>query len=216
MTMDSIVFENVVPAVFSAVEGLRSDVWGCRLELRKGCTYLIEAASGKGKSTFCSYLVGYRSDYSGKITFDGGDIRGMKAAGWSGVRKGVVSLMFQELRLFPELTALENVEIKNSLTGHRTRSEIEGWFERLGIADKLNSPVGLMSFGQQQRVALARALAQPFDFLVADEPVSHLDDDNAAAMAILMEEEARRQGAAIVATSIGKHAPLAYGKVLKL
>ena len=86
----------------------------------------------------------------------------------------------------------------------------------LGISDKLDTPIANMSFGQQQRVALMRALAQPFDFLVADEPFSHLDDENAAVMASLMMEEAHRQGAGVIVTSIGKHMDLDYDKVFCL
>ena len=73
-----------------------------------------------------------------------------------------------------------------------------------------------MSFGQQQRVGLIRALAQPFDFLLADEPVSHLDDENSRTMGEIMMEEARRQGAAVIVTSIGKHIEMDYDKILKL
>ena len=80
----------------------------------------------------------------------------------------------------------------------------------------MQSPVRLMSFGQQQRVAMIRALVQPFDFLLADEPISHLDEANSRTMADMMVEEARRQGAGIIITSIGKHMELPYDKILKL
>ena len=86
----------------------------------------------------------------------------------------------------------------------------------LGIADKLDARIGQMSFGQQQRVGMIRALAQPFDFILLDEPVSHLDEINSATMASLLLEEAHRQGAGIIATSIGKHMSLPYNRVLKL
>ena len=86
----------------------------------------------------------------------------------------------------------------------------------LGIADKLDSLVAHMSFGQQQRVAMIRALAQPFDFIVVDEPISHLDDANAEVMASIMMSEAKRQGAGVIVTSIGKHMNLDYDKILKL
>ena len=132
------------------------------------------------------------------------------------MRQRHVSCLFQELRLFPELTAYENVEIKNKLTNNKTRQQIEQWFERLGIADKLTAKVGRMSFGQQQRVALMRALVQPFDFLLADEPISHLDDRNAETMAALIKEEADQQGASIIVTSIGKRLPLNYEFTLQL
>ena len=73
-----------------------------------------------------------------------------------------------------------------------------------------------MSFGQQQRVAMMRALAQPFDFLLADEPISHLDDTNSRIMGELMMQEAKAQGAGVIVTSIGKHIDLDYEKVFKL
>ncbi len=73
-----------------------------------------------------------------------------------------------------------------------------------------------MSFGQQQRVAFIRALAQPYDFILADEPVSHLDDANGSQMGQLLLEEAQRQGAAIIVTSIGKHLDLPYDQHITL
>ena len=137
-------------------------------------------------------------------------------ADWVETRRRHVSYLFQELRLFPELTAWENVAIKNTLTGYKAPKTVSEWFERLGIADKKDTPVGQLSFGQQQRVAMMRALVQPFDFLLADEPISHLDDDNARQMGQLMMEEARMQGAGVIVTSIGKHMDLAYDKVVRL
>lgn len=73
-----------------------------------------------------------------------------------------------------------------------------------------------MSFGQQQRVALMRALVQPFDFIIADEPISHLDDNNAVIMGKMIVAEAQRQGAGIIMTSIGKHIDMKYEKTLRL
>ena len=214
--MDKINFKNVLPHVFANNGDIGSEVWQQDVEFAKGYTYLVEADSGKGKSTFCSYVIGYRHDYTGQIMFDDKDIKAMRVADWTRVRKQNISYLFQELRLFPELTAFENVEIKNRLTGFKTREEIESMFERLGIIDKLNVKAGLMSFGQQQRVAMIRALVQPFDFILADEPISHLDDHNSQTMGEMMMEEARRQGAGVIVTSIGKHIDMHYDKVLRL
>ena len=213
--MTTITVENVLPEVFVENPPI-SDIWQQHVSFERGHNYLIEAESGKGKSTFCSYILGYRHDYSGRVLFDGKDSRRLAVKEWVLVRERRVSCLFQELRLFPELTAYENVAIKNRLTRHKKRQEIEAWFERLGIADKRDALVGRMSFGQQQRVALMRALVQPFDFLLADEPVSHLDDHNASLMGEILAEEARLQGASVIATSIGKHIPLHYDITLKL
>lgn len=214
--MNSITFHSVLPQVFSRQSDLQSEIWNTDVTFEKGRLYLIEADSGKGKSTFCSYILGYRHDYSGEVRFDDRVSRVFKVKEWVEIRLRHIAFLFQELRLFPELTAYENVKIKNDLTGTKTREEILNWFERLGIADKVDQKVGLMSFGQQQRVAMMRALAQPFDFILADEPISHLDAHNSRIMGEIMMEEAKKQGAGVIVTSIGKHMDLNYEKILKL
>ena len=214
--MQSIAFHSVVPQVFSHVGQLSSEIWQQDVTFEKGHLHLVLADSGKGKSTFCSYVLGYRKDYSGEVLFDKEDTRRYSADRWAVMRREHVSHLFQELRLFPELTAMENVAIKNQLTRHTDEKTIMSWFERLGIADKVNQKTGLMSFGQQQRVAMMRALAQPFDVLLADEPISHLDDRNADIMAEIMMEEAKRQNACVIVTSIGKHQNLNYDKIYRL
>ncbi len=215
--MEKIVLDSVVPRVFAYSQDMRSDIWDNSVTFERGHLYLIESESGKGKSTFCSYILGYRYDYTGIIRFDNDDIRSFAPSAWVDVRRRHVSHLFQELRLFPELTAYENVEVKNKLLGRfKTESQIAGWFEMLGIADKRDTPVGKMSFGQQQRVALIRALVQPFDFLLVDEPISHLDDENGAIMGRIMMQEAGEQGAGVIVTSIGKHMDLNYERVFRL
>ena len=106
--------------------------------------------------------------------------------------------------------------MKNSLTGFKSKKEIKAWFEQFGIADKWDTPIAKMSFGQQQRVALVRALCQPFDFIFLDEPISHLDDDNSRIMGELIIGEAEKQQAGVIATSIGKHIELPYQRILQL
>lgn len=206
----------VLPQVFSQRTDLNSEIWQNEVLFEKNHLYLVEADSGKGKSTFCSYIIGYRSDYTGNVDFDGVSTLGLKVKDWVEVRKYHISHLFQELRLFPELSAYENVEIKNKLTGFKTRKQIEDWFEMLGIGDKLDAKIGRMSFGQQQRVAMIRALVQPFDFILADEPISHLDDTNSQIMGDIMMAEAKAQGAGVIVTSIGKHMDLNYEKTYRL
>lgn len=214
--MQTITLTNVLPHVFAARTDLKSEVWQQDVKFEKNKLYLVEAMSGTGKSTLCSYILGYRHDYTGKVMFDATDTKSTSVSEWVNIRQRSISHLFQELRLFPELTALENVMIKNNLTNFKPVDEIKDWFERLGIGDKLNAKVGRMSFGQQQRVAMMRALVQPFDFILADEPISHLDDTNSAIMADIMMTEAKRQGAGVIVTSIGKHMELDYDKVYKL
>jgi len=203
--LERISLNNTLPRVFAGHNGIRSDVWKQNIMLERGRRYLISAESGTGKSSMCSYIYGYRQDYSGDITFDGQDIRSMTVAQWCDVRQRHIAYLPQEMRLFGELTAMENVELKNRLTEFKSREEIIKLFEVMGIADKVDSLASKLSIGQQQRVAIIRALCQPCDFILLDEPVSHLDDENNHIVARLIIEEAQRQGAGVIATSVGNH-----------
>ena len=214
--METIQFHSVLPQVFSQRTDLESEIWNQDVSFEKGHLYLVEADSGKGKSTFCSYILGYRHDYSGSGMFDDEATAQYKVKDWVEMRKRHISHLFQELRLFPELTAMENVEIKNKITDFQSKEQILKWFDMLGIADKVDAKIGRMSFGQQQRVAMIRSLCQPFDFILADEPISHLDDNNSRIMGDIMMTEAKRQGAGVIVTSIGKHMDLPYEKVVRL
>lgn len=217
--MEKIELRNTLPNVFVNRDDIVSDVWLKDIEFEKDKLYLVEANSGTGKSSLCSYIYGYRQDYQGQILFDGVDIRQNSVKQWVNIRKKHFALLWQELRIFPELTAMENVEIKNKLAGvlgFQKKKTILDWFEQLGVADKVDVKMGRMSFGQQQRVALIRALCQPFDFIFVDEPISHLDDTNSEIMGRILTAEAKRQGAGVISTSIGKHIDLNYDKVFRL
>lgn len=214
--MKEIELHAVLPEVFSGRNGIVSDVWHKEVLFARGRKYLVEAASGTGKSSLCSFLYGYRKDYQGMICFDGENIKPYSMARWGELRRRHLSMLFQELRLFGELTAYENIHLKNSLTGYSKPSQIEEWLERLGIADKKNARVDHLSYGQQQRVAFVRSLCQPFDFLFLDEPISHLDDRNASVMGKIIQEEMARRGAGVIVTSIGKHMVMDYDVTLNL
>lgn len=212
--MNEIRLQQVLPQVFAGQDSIVSDVWHRDITFRKGEHCLVEAASGTGKSSLCSFLYGYRRDYEGIINFDGRNIRALSVAEWTEMRRRALSLQFQELRLFPELSALENVLLKNRLTNHRSRKKIRSLLDAVGLGDKMDEKTGRLSFGQQQRVAFVRCLCQPADFILLDEPVSHLDDPNAAILARLLAEEA--DGAGIIVTSIGRRLPMNYQRILKL
>lgn len=214
--MNHIHLQQTLPQVFANRDTISSQIWHQDILFSKGKRYLIEAASGTGKSSLCSYIYGYRNDYQGIINFDGRNIRSLSVNEWTDIRKHSLSILFQELRIFPELTVLENILLKNRLTGHKKKKEILAFLEAIGIPDKVNEKTGKLSFGQQQRVAFIRSLCQPFDFIFLDEPVSHLDDENNLIMSRLLMEEADKQGAGIIVTSIGKHLELEYDETLRL
>ena len=215
--MESITLRQVVPDAFAGDPVSRtSDVWGCDVTFRKGEYYLVEAASGTGKSSLCSYLYGFRTDYAGRILLGGEDCRTFSATRWGDVRRRSLRMLFQDLRLFGELTIAENFALKNGLTAFKTPGQIERLLEAAWIAAKRATPAGKLSFGQQQRVAFVRCLCQPFDFNLLDEPVSHLDAANGWILAGLLLEEAQVQGAGVIVTSVGSRLELPYHKILTL
>ena len=214
--MQKIELSHTLPAVFAGRDDDSSQVWLRQVEFERGKMYLVSAESGTGTSSMCSYIYGYRNDYSGTIAFDGRDISNLSVAEWCDVRCRHIAYLAQDLRLFPELTAYENIELKNRLTGHKTRKEVTDYFEMLGIADKTDSQLGKLSIGQQQRVAIIRTLCQPCDFILLDEPVSHLDEANNKIVAQMVTDEARRQGAGVISTSVGNNLMINVDKEFKL
>ncbi|MEE0864257.1 MAG: ATP-binding cassette domain-containing protein [Alistipes sp.] len=214
--MSSIKLRNAIPDIFADSKSLTSEVWLHDVDFERGKSYLIEADSGTGKSSLCSYIYGLRSDYQGTILIDDRDIRRFSINKWCEIRQSKISILFQDLRLFGELTAMENIQIKHRLNKIHSKRIIEAWFDMLGISDKMETRIDHMSYGQQQRVALIRALCQPFEYLILDEPISHLDDRNSEIMRDIILGEVERQGAALIATSIGKHMNIDYDKILNL
>lgn len=205
----TITLRDVLPAVFAGEEDKdvyrRSDVWTAECRFERPRRYLVMAESGTGKSSMCSFIYGNRRDYRGTILFNGTDIAGYTIADWCGLRRRHLALLPQEMRLFGEITAMENILIKNSLTDRYSETEILRMMEALEIDFKAYHRAGILSIGQQQRVALVRALCQPFDFLLLDEPVSHLDARTNALAAALVERVADENGAAVITTSVGNH-----------
>ena len=110
--MQKIELINTLPAVFAGAD-VHSEVWHCHVTLERGRRYLVTAESGTGKSSMCSYIYGHRRDYSGTIAFDGADVRGLTIEQWCEVRRRHIAYLPQEMRLFAELTVLENIALKN-------------------------------------------------------------------------------------------------------
>lgn len=213
--IDRIELHGVLPQVFSGTEP-ESGVWLRDIEFVRGGHYLVEAASGTGKSSLCSFVYGNRRDYEGRILFNGTDIRTFSIEDWCRLRCRSLGILPQEMRLFPELTVMENIRLKNSLTDFMSETEILALLAEMEIDHKANRPAAMLSIGQQQRTALVRALCQPLDFLLLDEPVSHLDALNNERAAAMVIREAGKQGAAVIVTSVGNHLAITDFITIKL
>jgi ABC-type lipoprotein export system ATPase subunit len=191
---------QLLPVYFQNKDTSQSEIWKKDLLIEKGDLVKIIAPSGSGKTSLVNFLYGMRSDYTGSIRYDKQDIRNLAPEALAGIRKDHVSIVFQDLRLFPDQTVEENLEIKRQLNPYHPPAKIAEMANRLGIGDKLKSKMSTCSYGEQQRTAIIRSLLQPFDILLLDEPFSHLDNRNAEkAMGLMLEEAKSRQATIIFA-----------------
>ncbi len=190
--------DKVQPSYLEKEKIERSQIWNEQLQISKGERIQIVAPSGSGKTSFIHFLYGLRNDYNGNISMDGKQVKNFSAEDFANVRSSVCSIIFQDLRLFPDHTAFENINIKRVLNPFHGEERIKEMAATLGIENKLPKLAKTCSYGEQQRIAIIRALQQPFDFILMDEPFSNLDENNRMIAMELIEEEARKRNAAII------------------
>jgi molybdate transport system ATP-binding protein len=138
----------------------------------------ILGPNGAGKSTLLSAVAGLTPVTAGRITLAGLVMDDASTGEFVEAAGRPVGFVFQNYRLFPHMTAAENVAFSPRARGlgrRAARSAAEQWLSRLGLADLAERKPGQLSGGQAQRVALARALAGQPDLLLLDEPLSALD-----------------------------------------
>ena len=211
-----ITLSNVIPIPLKEQNIGSSEVWKTELQIPDKKKIFLSAPSGKGKTTFQLMLYGIRKDYEGIVKMNGEDISTFDLNKWSDIRQNKLSIIFQDLRLFPDLTALENLELKNNLTNHKTKEQILQMAESLGVADFLKKKAGILSYGQRQRMAIIRAMCQPFELLLMDEPFSHLDKANIEKACELIRTETKQNGAGYIIASLGDRYSLEYDHTIQL
>jgi putative ABC transport system ATP-binding protein len=193
-----------------------SGVWMQDIALEQGEYVFVQAPSGTGKTTLIHLLYGLRNDYEGNINWDGKKLSTTNSEALAALRSKDVSVIFQDMRLFPELTALENIEVKRTLTNTVDTTTIDGWMARLGIAHKKQSLAATLSYGEQQRVAIIRALVQPYKWLLMDEPFSHLDNENIHKAAQLIVEVTKQNDAGLLLADLEDNNYFNYSRKIKL
>jgi ABC-type lipoprotein export system ATPase subunit len=193
-----ITLQKIVPTFIEAEKISGSQIWNNTITFNKGEKIQLVAPSGSGKTSLIHFLYGLRKDYEGTVSFAEKPVKNFNTEDFAWHRRQFISIVFQDLRLFPEHTVLQNIEVKRQLQPFEHENKIAGMAERLGIANKLAKLCNTCSYGEQQRIAIIRALQQPFDFLLLDEPFSHLDENNRKKAMQLIEEEAAVRNASII------------------
>ena len=188
-----------------------SDILNTDISFPAGAWIKIVAPSGTGKTTLMNILYKVRYDYEGAIVWDNQDLKTITGDELAKLRQQSVSVIFQDLRLFENLTARENIELNRVLQKpFYDAAMIEEMAGLLGITHILDQRAGVCSYGEQQRIAIIRALVQPFVWLIMDEPFSHLDKANTLKAASLIASECKKRNAGFVLTDLDEDSLFPY------
>jgi putative ABC transport system ATP-binding protein len=194
-----------------------SNVWNKNLQFKNGEFIKIKAPSGTGKTTFVHIIYKLRSDYEGNVLWADKNLVSIKAQELANLRQQHISIIFQDLRLFPNLTARENIELKRVLQKPIYEANvIDEMAAQLGITSILHQKASMCSYGEQQRITIIRALMQPFNWLIMDEPFSHLDKNNIDKAAALINTECKKRNAGFILTDLEDDEHFNYTKLLNL
>ncbi|MDN3205533.1 ABC transporter ATP-binding protein [Algoriphagus sediminis] len=166
-------------------------------ELESGESLLILGKSGSGKTTLLNMLAGLLKPKSGEISIDGKDIIGFSQKQMDQFRGKHIGLIFQKPHLLAPLSVKENLEVV-PFFGKTQGESPARILEELDIKNKVNSKVRTLSEGEAQRVSIARALMNKPKLILADEPTSSLDDENAERVIKLLKDQAQRIGAGLI------------------
>lgn len=154
---------------------------GVSLSIPAGKITAIVGASGAGKTTLLQIIASLEKADAGRVLFDGKEITRLKDRELSRFRNKTIGLVFQQHRLLPEFTIVENVMMPALIAGisrGKARAMAQKWLEKLGLGDRLKHRPSELSGGECQRASVARAMINDPDVILADEPTGSLDTAN--------------------------------------
>ncbi len=175
---------------------------GITLAVDKGEVVVIIGPSGSGKSTLLRCLNALEEIQSGEINIDGFKIdKGQRDIHQIRLEVGMV---FQQLNLFPHMSALNNINLAQRVVRKRSFAEAnkisEALLHKVGLEGKRDAYPAQLSGGQKQRVAIARALAMNPKIMLFDEITSALDPERIGEVLDVMKQLAREGMTMLVVT----------------
>jgi putative ABC transport system ATP-binding protein len=199
---------------------------GIDLVIEAGSSVAIVGPSGCGKSTLLGMLGGLEKPSTGRVWLDDVEISSLPEADRARIRRESIGFVFQSYDLLPFLTARENVEFQQALTGgngdHGSADHSAALIQRLGLTEHATKLPDQLSGGQRQRVGIARALSHEPRLILGDEPTGELDSETSASVLDLLLEAQKLTGATLVivthdvdvASRLGRVVALRDGKVV--
>jgi putative ABC transport system ATP-binding protein len=164
-------------------------VRGASFTVERGEFVAVVGPSGSGKSTLFYLLGGLTRATSGSVHIDGVDFALLNDAERTRLRKRRIGFVFQRFNLLPTLSAMGNIEVAYSISGHTQKMDkgyLNELLEKLGIEGRMHHRPSELSGGEQQRIAIARALVSRPAIVLADEPTGNLDTKNSNAVLTML------------------------------
>jgi putative ABC transport system ATP-binding protein len=178
-----------------------SAVDGVSLTVEAGEMVALHGPSGAGKTTLLKLAAALLEPEGGTIRFRGASLAELSEDETSDYLLRDVGFVYQNARLMPRVSALDNASIKLLLGGvprRRAQAQALEWLERLGLSERAGHTPEQLSGGERQRVAIARALAGEPPLILADEPTGNLDSARSLQTIALLGEIARERGAGVL------------------
>jgi cell division transport system ATP-binding protein len=172
------------------------------MQVAEGEFVLLTGPSGAGKTTLLRLLFAGERPDAGRLTLFDRDLGRLRRSSIPFLRRNV-GVVFQDFKLLPERSALENVMIAleiRALPRRLMREKAADALAAVGLAWKLEIPPSRLSAGEQQRVAIARALVGEPALLLADEPTGNLDPNLTQDLLVLFADVHRRGTTILLAT----------------
>ena len=162
-------------------------------------TLLITGGSGKGKTTLLHLLGGLLKPTNGSIQINGTEISGLSNANLDAFRGSTIGFVLQQNYFVSSLSVLDNVVMASWFSNQKKEiDKAKSLLSALDLTSQMHKLPSQLSVGQRQRVSIARALINEPKLLLADEPTSSLDDENAHKVADLLQSLAFNYKAALI------------------
>lgn len=186
--------KNLRPDYLPEIRWSESEIWDKNITWNSGEIIVIRGESGRGKSTLLRILYGLEHRYQGRLIWGGSAIEPFRIKPWPILRRKHLSVILQDFYLLKELNGWQQLQLIPGAQKAWQKSIIEEYCQELSIADCMERPLATWSKGQQQRMAIVRALASPADWILADEPFSHLDQNNTQkAVSLILQHCAQKK-----------------------
>jgi len=188
------------------------------LKIPKGDFVFLTGQSGAGKSTLLKLLYADLAPTRGQVLIDGVNLTRLTRSQIPLLRRSI-GVVFQDYKLLPNRTVLENVAITLEVLGWGKRDigkKVYHILKQMGLEDKINSTPLRLYGGEQQRVALARALVNDPKILIADEPTGNLDEENKEQILSFFKEANIRGTTVVVATHDRRVIENSHRRVIRL